>query len=254
LKKAEQNFQTLYNESQQCKQLHLSCLYEIGSTSVKKSDWNKAIENINGYLKENPPEGYRCYAAFEIGVSYCFIKEYDKARINFKKSLEWVRKEYAFDVYAARKSKQFLDSKLKVLMSPFEMIYFEAREKYKVSLYDEALQILLKAKEFKSSLSPDDKAVYFLLYGELIRKKDMEKAQKKFERATKEKVKFEIYTQPHAYVELAKIAIQNNKIEDAKKYLKIAKEDYKNYDFVAQLLRTITRLYDKISGVTYGID
>jgi len=254
IERAEANFEKLYAESNQCKQLHLSCLYEIGSTSVKKSEWAKAIENINGYLKENPPEGYRCYAAFEIGVCYCFLKDYDKARAHFKKSVEWVRKEYAFDVYAARKSKQYLDSKLKVLMSPFEMIYFEAREKYKVSLFDESLQLLLKAKTIKATLTPDEKAVYFLLYGELIRKKDTEKSQRKFDRATKEKVRNEVFAIPHAYVELAKIAIHTNKIEDAKRYLKIAREDYKNYDFNAQLLRTITRLYDKISGVTYGIE
>jgi len=254
IEKAETNFEKLYNESTQCKQLHLSCLYELGSTYVKKSEWAKAIENIFGYLKENPPEGYRCYAAYEIGVCYCYLKDYDKAKYNFKKSLEWVRKEYAFDVYAARKSKQFLDSRLKVLMSPFEQIYFEAREKYKVSLFEESLQILLKAKSIKDTLSPDDKSVYFLLYGELIRKKDMEKSLKKFERATKEKVKNEIWAVPHAYVELAKIAMQTNRTEDAKRFLRIAREDYKNYDFMAQLLRTITRLYDKISGVNYGVE
>jgi len=254
IEKAETIFEKLYASADQCKQLRLSCLYEIGSTAVKQSNWLKAIENINGYLKENPPEGYRCYAAFEIGVCYCFAKEYDKAKIHFKKSVEWVRKEYAFDVYAGRKSKQFLDTKSKNLMSPFEQIYFEAREKYKVSLFEEALEILIKAKAIKNTWTSDDKAVYFLLYGELVRKKDIEKAQKKFERAIKEKVKNEIFAVPHAYVELAKIAIQANKPEDARKYLKIAKEEYKNYDFNAQLLRTITRLSDKLAGVTYGID
>jgi len=254
IEKAETSFEKLFQCSDQAKQLNLSCRYEIGSTAVKKSNWSKAIENINGYLKENPPEGYRCYAAFEIGVCYCFVKDYDKAKMHFKKSVDWVRKEYAFDVYAGRKSKQYLDSKKKELMSPFEMIYFEARERYKVSLFEEALEILHKAKAIKSTWTPDDRAVYFLLYGELIRKKDTDKAQKKFERVIREKVKNEIFAIPHAYVELAKISIQNNKPEEAKRYLKIAKEDYKNYDFNAQLLRTITRLSDKLAGITYGID
>jgi tetratricopeptide (TPR) repeat protein len=250
---AEANFVKLYDAADQLKQLRLSCLYELGSTAVKKSNWTKAIENINGYLKENPPEGYRCYAAYEIGVCYCFAKDYEKAKLHFKKSVEWVRKEYAFDVYASRKSKQFLDSKLKVLMSPFELIYFEAKEKYKIVKYEEALEILLKAKAIKGSLTPDDRAVYFLLYGELIRKKDIEKAQKKFERVTKERVRQETFAAPHAYVELAKIAMHHNKIEEAKKLLKIA-SDHKNYDFNAQLLRTITRLFDKIAGVNYGVE
>jgi len=206
-------------------------------------------------LKANPPEGYRCYAAYEAGVCYCFLKDYDKAISNFKKSVEWVRKEYAFDVFAGRKSKQYLDNfkALKEPMTPFEMIYFEARERFKVNRHEDAMQILMKAKELSlKTLNPDYRALYYLLYGELLRKQQqVQKAQNKLERALKEKVKNETYVHPHALVELAHIAISRKKPDEAKKYLKSAKEDYKGYDFNAQLLRTITRLSDSVNGAAY---
>jgi len=67
----------------------------------------------------------------------------------------------------------------------------------------------------------------------------------------KEKMKIETLVPPHILVELAQIAIAEKKNEEAKTYLKNAKENYKGYDFNAQLLRTITRLSDSMNGVQY---
>jgi len=255
LDKAETIFQKIFEAANQMTQLRLSCLYEIGTTAVKRSDWRKAIENINGYLVENPPEGYRCYAAYEVGVCYCFLKDFEKAQQNFKKSVTWVRKEYVYDVFAARKSKQFLDNykQTKEFMSPFEMIYFRSREQFKVNQFEESFKTMKTAKELNlKTLSPDYRAMYFLLCGENLRKlQQYEKAQKKLERALQEKTKTETYVHPHALVELAHIAISLKKPDEAKKFLKQAKEDYKGYDFNSQLLRTITRLFDNLEGATF---
>jgi len=137
------------------------------------------------------------------------------------------------------------------MMCPFERIYFESKERCKVSQHEDSLKLLSKVKQLKlNTLSPDQRGLYYLLCGENLRKMgNFIKAKKKLERALKEKLKMETLVAPHALVELAQIAKAEKNLEDAKTYLKNAKDNYKGYDFNAQLLRTITRLTDNMNGV-----
>jgi len=253
VEESESYFKTILEASGQMKEARMSCLYELGSSAIKRGDWETAIQNLNSYLNEEPKEGYRCFAAYEAGICCFFLKDYENAVKNFRKSVEWVRKEYAYDVYAARKSKQYLESSknCQEMMCPFERIYFESKERCKVSQHEDSLKLLSKVKQLKlNTLSPDQRGLYYLLCGENLRKMgNFIKAKKKLERALKEKLKMETLVAPHALVELAQIAKAEKNLEDAKTYLKNAKDNYKGYDFNAQLLRTITRLTDNMNGV-----
>uniref|UniRef100_A0A6B2L585 Tetratricopeptide repeat protein n=1 Tax=Arcella intermedia TaxID=1963864 RepID=A0A6B2L585_9EUKA len=251
------NFKRIYEEAGELGQVKYNCFYELGTTAVKISDWEGAIKNLLAYFEGNPQEGYRCYAAYEIGMCYVFVGNTKDAIEYFKKSVLWVRKEYAFDLFAARKSKLYLDEYNKnpqknELVPKVELLLFELKEKMKCNLHEDSLKQLQRIKELGiKTLSPDSRAAYYLCKGETIRKiGHYDSALKPLNKAIKEKVRTELYAIPHALVEIAQCYVSLQQPNEAKKVLAQA-QGFKDYDFNAQLLRTITRISDSINGAKF---
>jgi hypothetical protein len=104
---AEKCIELVLNSVSQIPQFELVCYYELGTTAIKYSNWNKAIQCLSHYYTsmsdfipcfvlrlcdflDNKSEMVRCICAYELGVAYCFENEEEKARECFRNCIKWV--------------------------------------------------------------------------------------------------------------------------------------------------------------------
>lgn len=222
----------------------LQCHYELGSTYMKLSAWDKAITHFEKFYEENKGEAFRCLCGHELGVAYTMTKNYEKAKTCFRYSIKHLRNDIPWEIYFARKSKEFLSSGIPELMSPWEICYFEARERWKTSKWNECIQILEKGKGLVNTA--DQRACYNLTMGHCHKKLGLlDKAKEYHTLAAQEKVHHETWVTPHALVDLGDILMQSeNTMAEGVKLLNKAKSNFDGYDFRNILLRDIALLLD----------
>jgi len=62
------------------------------------------------FLESSSAPSFRAYGAYQLGIAFCMLDDSAAAMGWFQKVKGWTRNGYSFDVYAARKSRQFLDA------------------------------------------------------------------------------------------------------------------------------------------------
>jgi len=123
----------------QSPQMDLVCSYELGTTAIKYSNWKKGIEYFEFFMQNNKTENIRCMCAHELGVSYFFENEVEKARKCFKLSVKWVRPDIPWEQYMARKSKQFLATE--ETMTQFDMVFLKPEKDLRLLILRSVLNL-----------------------------------------------------------------------------------------------------------------
>jgi len=231
------------------KQVLVSLYGELASTACRLGDWPKAIKNLEYYLKETSSPERTCIPCYELGLAYACNGDNENAMKYFNLALERHRKDAVFELYAARKSQEYVQ---KGGPTTFDKVIFEARQRMSVNLPEEVIKLLGEKLPEKDITNPEEKAVYEFVLGACYHKlHDSEKAFKYLVAAYKEKAKVETWVQPHSLVEMAELEYEGKNIDQAHKALDAAQE-FKNYNFQAEVSQRTKRLTDILNGVEYN--
>ncbi|KAL6070835.1 hypothetical protein QOT17_006591 [Balamuthia mandrillaris] len=266
-------YEEAYANSQQLRQMQLIFEFEIGECYAILSEWEKACQHYDAFLKENKTTAYRCWCAFHKGVAHCMLGENKEARASFLLASGYVRKHYSFDIFAGRKAKDYLhksaSNKTPFLMSDLEKALTTARLQKQGRLWGACLQTLEDCKALMQQHEHDWDSLgqYLYLKGRSLKGLGhLDEAEKAFLEviAVKKKIsKEENYVVPHAYNDLGELYLeraaerQKDKEEEkewlakAKEVLKKAKDFPSSYSFDKPLSRKIKKNLDAMHGFTY---
>jgi len=232
------------------KQALASLRYELATTATKTANWQKAIQNYEIYLKETNEPDRTCITCFELAMAHACAGDNENAKKYFQLSVDRNRKDAVFELYASRKSREYL---AKGGTTTFDKVIYEARNRMTVNAHAQVITLLLEKLSKTDLTNPDETAVYNLLLGTCYRKtNDSENAFKFLIAAYKEKTKNEPWVQPFSLVECAELEILQNNLEQGKKAIETAK-NFKDYNFQSELSQRMARLMDIINGVQYKI-
>lgn len=253
IENAEKCIGSVLHSVSQIPQFELLCNYELGTTAIKYSDWKKALPYLEKFHQNNKSEMVRCICAYELGVTYWFLNKSDQAKECFKMCLKWERREVPMEEHMARKAKQYLTRDVDQLLDKFDMLFFEAVERFKISEWDQCIEFLKQIQETGLlTNSKERKACCDLFLGRCYRRKnDLNFALPYLEEAFNAKVKHENWITPHALFEIGVIHFLNKDNEKAIKCFNKVKNHYDGYDFRNILLREVALWSDKANGVTY---
>jgi len=240
-------FKSAARLSNDLRQFRIACDYELGDCYWKLMNWDKSIEYFVAFHTANKTKSFRCFGAYQLGVSYCFNDNETEARKWFIKSQKWSRKYFSFDFFAARKSKEYVNSS--PMIDDVEKDFIRVSILRKQGKQQEGLEILDKyiINDVLNLESPEEKAYFYYIKGRLLKETgNMENALEQFDNCVKlNNVKNEIYTIPHSFMEKGDIYFRLGDKVKAKEELKQAKT-YKSYDFDKPNIRRIMRLLDQL--------
>lgn len=189
-----------HQNASETRQLALYCVYETGATHMLRLEWDKASKALGDFLAQTSAPSFRAYAAYQLGIALTMLGQRDRAREWFSKVKGWTRSSFSYDVWAARKSKQWLEQG----MSDTDMDLVQA-------------SLLIEAKQYRRALNEHlsrmrcitdaHLCVHHFYTAQCWRNLDEEeKAVQYFERALgKSTGHAETWVAPHAYVELAEV-------------------------------------------------
>jgi len=232
---AERVFTAAAKNSTEIKQMQRFGDYEQGYCCYLKLEFERAIETLTRFLNDSPGESFRVYASYQLAMSYELTNQPDKAALQMKNLLPWVRKNYDYDEFAERKAKRYMT--LKGGLSAFDRHFHIAMLHYEACRYDEVLKSM---NEIEPTVKADEeKARLKWLKGAAFQKLDKLNEAKTFfqDAIALEKAvsgKDSNYVIPHSLCGLGEILLAEKQYDAAQRTLKKAKS-YSTYDF-SQLL------------------
>jgi len=152
----------------------------------------------------------------------------------------------------ARKAKQYLSHEDK-LLDKYDMLFFEAQERFKISEWDQSIQLVKEIQENGLMNTKDRRASCELTLGRCYRRKnELKLAIAHLQEAFHIKVKHESWVTPHALFEIGVIYLLENDNDTAIKKFNKVKSNYDGYDFRNILLREVALWIDKSNGIAYS--
>ena len=173
----------------------------------------------------------------------------------FAKVEKWTRKHYTFDLFAKRKSKEYLEKKKlteidkKLIIAYLEVKGHRFYDAEKTLKQLEEMLTPAGEKKFTKNfvndkcnhlVTADNVAYYNFVLGRNQRYLcQEEKAKEAFTHVFELEplIKEEIFVVPHSLVEYAELLLEDGEWKEAKKMLHKAKNNYSKYDFDKPLTR-----------------
>jgi len=91
---ADKYFEEVIASAKDMKQALVSLHYELATTAIKLGDWQKAIKNLEYYLKETNQPERTCIGCFELGISYACAGDNENALKYFNLALQRHKKRH----------------------------------------------------------------------------------------------------------------------------------------------------------------
>ena len=234
LENSLRQFQRASENSIQLRQFSLSCQYETGASYFLMLRFDVASEALEAFLKETKAPSFRCYAAYQCGISWMMLNRPQKAYTALKLVESFRRKNYSWDDYSFRKAEAHLLNEC--ILSDNE------RTLINVSLLVEGRQFE-RAKEILNAFEPENvnqKAESLFCRAECGASiLDFEKVINLCKQESESLV--ETWIAPHAWVEIAEIHFKAGEFKMAQHALMEAKQ-FASYDFRKPLTRRMDGL------------
>mmetsp|Transcript_8860 Transcript_8860/g.27449 ORF Transcript_8860/g.27449 Transcript_8860/m.27449 type:complete len:617 (-) Transcript_8860:29-1879(-) len=216
-----------------------SIRYELGHNYFLQNDFVKCAEICEWYYNECPSKSYKPMCLYKLGMCYWMLDRRDEIAALYKKIPSVARPKFNYDMYALRKSKEFL--KNGCTFFEFDIPYNMAMNFAEGRMWQAARDELEKCKpilqQYKSSFKrrAEHFGLYYYLKGLVFKEvKLLDVAESALQSCLKlsSQIKYESYVIPSSLVVLADIELSRSSpnIKTARELLKRAKK-YSDYDF-----------------------
>lgn len=138
LEEATKNYQRVYDDGAETRQIQLMAIYELGNTEYLKLNWEAAIPHLEEFLAEHDTPTFRANASYQLGLCYDNTGNREKALEWWAKTPEWTRKGFTYDAFAKRKALEYTET----VMTQMQRDIVSAFIQYEAGMYRKGLELL----------------------------------------------------------------------------------------------------------------